>query len=271
MKFLFAILFFVASSAFAYDQQPPLLNSACFPQAPFGFPVLINDNSVTICRHAYVLQYDKVAKIPAWVSYTLTPQHATGCLARSNAFAPDESLKVGERSELVDYMHTGGYDTGHIADDADMDWDTTVEVESFILTNMCPQLAGFNRGIWKKLEVAVRAWAVERNHALVVYAGPIYKYGTDTTIGPNKVDVPSGFYKIVIDSETHETLAFLFPHKRIVKAKIEDFESTVSDIEKATGITFLLPQGVDHTAKPEVWSYTAGDVLHQKSKVCPMD
>ena len=46
--------------------------------------------------------------------------------------------------------------------------------ESFYLSNMSPQAASFNRGIWKKLESQVRTWALLYDTVYVV-TGQILK------------------------------------------------------------------------------------------------
>ena len=92
-KFVFSILFLIAPGSFAWDQWAPLPINACNIQAPYGFPKAsrgdLMGNSQAICRHAYATLHDNVAKIPVWVSYTLLPQNALGCVPRSNGFAAD--------------------------------------------------------------------------------------------------------------------------------------------------------------------------------------
>ena len=44
--------------------------------------------------------------------------------------------------------------------------------ESFYMSNMSPQVPGFNRGIWKNLEEEVRNW-VEAFDSVYIITGPI--------------------------------------------------------------------------------------------------
>jgi endonuclease G len=214
---------------------------------------------------AYVLQHDNTAKIPMWVSFVVTPAHATGCVPRSNAFAPDNSLPKGSRAEVSDYARSG-YDTGHIGNDNLMSWSLIPEYESFILSNMCPQVAGFNRGVWKMLETAIMDWAVERNHSLLIYAGPIYNVDTDDKIGKSDVDVPTGFYKIVIDLTTNEVMAYIFPHSSIKYHSFAPFMTTTDEIFAKTGIVFPLPPNA--VASTVVWPYTTKEGAADKKTVC---
>ena len=231
-KYILAIAITLLPILAVADQMPSRPMSACQSQAPYGFPQTTRENTTPICRSAYALLHDNFAKVSPWVVYTLTPQHAIGCVVRTNAFAPDQSLRAGERSELVDY-YKSGYDTGH--------WDPVVERESFILSNMAPQLPSLNRGIWKLLETGVRVWAWQTGHAFTVYAGGVYDSSTDQSIGPNRVVVPHAFYKIVIDDTTKKSMAWIFPHKENLGTDLTAYQVTVSDVEKSTGIQFSVP------------------------------
>ena len=152
-KIILGLCFALTSFQVLADQHEPYPLEQCAAQAPYGFPQSVKQSTTKICRKAYVLEYDVNAFVPVWVSYVLTPEHAVGCLPRSNAFAADHS--INNPATPKDYAKSG-YDMGHNANDGDMRWDLEVEEESFILTNMTPQLPGFNRGIWKKLERLIR-------------------------------------------------------------------------------------------------------------------
>ena len=234
--FLFSLL--IAASAFAADQQPPKPIDTCKVQVPYGQPSTVAGHPV-ICRNAYILESDPVAKIPNWVAWTLTPEHAIGCVPRTNAFAADQSLSVAQRSDPKDYVGSG-YDQGHLANDADMSWDPQVEHESFYMSNMSPQLPSVNRGTWKNLESSARAWVYQTKHPHTIYAGNVYS-ASSKTIGADKVVVPDFLFKIVIDDTTKKSYAFLFPHKDGLDSDFTKYQVTVADVEKASGITFPVP------------------------------
>lgn len=256
-----------AATPAAQTQLPPYSMQSCASQAPYGFPQTSKPNTIAICRQAYAVLNDLVAKVSPWEVYTLTPQHALGCEARVNAFAPDQSLPKGQRAELVDYAHSG-YDTGHIANDADMSWDPTVQRESFILSNMAPQLPGLNRSTWKVLETDVRDWAFN-GHTMTIYAGSIYDINTDKKIGPDNVVVPHSFYKIVIDDVTHQSLAFLFPHRGDLGANILPLQTTVSNIESLTGIIFPVPDS--KTIMNKMWPVNLSAMALSKKTQCAVN
>lgn len=266
MRALFAtavmLSLMVVSTAEA-QQAPPRPMVACESQVPYGWPVIRVPGTAEVCRTAYALLHDNDAKVARWVAYTLRPEHAIGCAPRVNAFAPDLGIPRGQRAELADYANSG-FDTGHIANNADMSWDPAVARESFILSNMAPQMPALNRGAWRQLEQAVRAWAFNGNASMTIYAGSVFDSNSDRRIGPNGVIVPSAFYKIVINNETRRSLAFLFPHR-----DVNDFRSvqtTVSAVEDATGIRFPVPD--DRSARNTVWSVELSPLINARRERC---
>jgi len=262
-KFLISLLLLIPSFAFGADQQPPKPIASCAAQTPYGLPSTVAGHPV-VCRTAYVLEHDPVAKIPNWVAWTLTPDHAIGCVVRTDAFAADQSLPATARSTPQDYAGSG-YDQGHLANDADMSWDPQVEHESFLMSNMSPQLPNVNRGTWKSLESASRAWVYSTKHPFTEYAGNIYS-ASSKTIGADKVVVPDSLFKIVIDDTTKKSYAFLFPNQLGIDADFTKFQVTVADIEKATGTTFPVPDS--KTVKNPLLPVDLNTLASDKKKQC---
>lgn len=270
-KYLVALILAVAGclSSPAYGaNNHPLQQADCAAEAPYGFPKDSVARGSVVCHTAYVLKHDNVAKIPAWVSYTLSPEQTEGCFKRSDAFAADPKLRFGGRAEKSDYRRSG-YDKGHIANSADMTWDQEVDRESFYLSNMTPQTHAFNAGIWKELEMNVRSWAFTRKHTLLIYAGPIYN-ASDKTIGDNKVVVPHAFYKIVVDTVTKDSLAFLFPHSAPPGSDLSPYLTSVEKVEKASGISFSLPFPNDKKSVGTLWTGNLNALAKSKKETCAL-
>jgi endonuclease G len=263
IRIFLAALMLAACPLVSFAQQvPPKPPEHCADQVPYGFPQTMRQNSVLICRSAYVLLHDNDARVASWVAYTLTAQHVLGCEPRVNAFAPDQSLPRGQRAELADYAGSG-FDTGHMANNADMSWSQQTARESFILSNMAPQIPALNRGAWRQLESAIRGWAFASNHSLTIYTGSIYDLG-DRRIGPNGVVIPRAFYKIVVNNATRQSLAFLFPHQ-----DVNDFrtvQSTVAEIERLSGIHFPIPD--DRNSMHRVWNVELGPMMAARRNQC---
>ena len=249
----------------AWTQRPPEPVSNCTIHTPFGWPQA-NPQVAAICRQAYFVGYDAQAKLPRYVTYTLTPQAALGCVARTNAFVADQSVPGG--AVPADYAGTG-YDKGHMAPDGDLSWDQQVEYESFLMTNMSPQAGSLNRGIWKLLETSVRGWAVQRNQIYTIYVGGIYD-GSDKKIG-NGVVVPHGFYKIVVNHSTNEVAGWAFPHTAPYPNLGNDltkFRVAVASIQQASGVAFAFPAGARELPVGQEWPVDFGALTKAKRAKC---
>jgi endonuclease G len=252
------------SPSYAWNQRQPFPVQQCQAHAPYGFP---NTQGVQpLCQQAYLVGYDAAAKLPKFVTYELLPQNAIGCVARTNAFATNQFVPNG--ATPGDYAGTG-YDKGHMAPDGDLSWDTQVEFESFLMTNMSPQAGSLNRGIWKLLETSVRGWAVQRNQSYTVYVGGIYGPG-DKTIGKGVV-VPHAFYKIVINNQTKEIAGWAFPHVAPYPNLGNDltkFRVPVQQIEQQAGVQYAFPQGAIELQPGKEWPVDFGALTKAKRAKC---
>lgn len=258
------ILPFVISALFGSTDKPLAQTQSsvsCQDQYPAGIPS-VKATFTLLCRRAYLSAHDDAAKIPGWVVYRLTPDRAVGCEPRNNRFAPDPDLSPAARSTPRDYAGSG-YDMGHMANAADMAWDRRVQIQSFLLSNISPQTPNLNRGVWKLLETYVRAWAHE-GRSLTIYIGGVYD-DRSPRIGSGVV-VPSKFYKIIVNDASRETVAFMFPNEDKVPTKIDQFATSVADIEAASGIKFPTPG--DKTAINLAWPADIKSLAQDKRSEC---
>jgi len=205
----------------------------------YGYP---GTKGTILFRKGYILDHDNTKKVASWVSYHLTDAYLVQNVPRTDDFRPDPDLPKGQRAELADYNRSG-YDRGHLAPAEDMRRDKQTESETFLLSNMSPQVGvGFNRQIWKNLESKVRTWAKKRQN-IYVMTGPIYADKNYKTIGSDKVAVPSHFYKIVVSCNTKgeslDAIAFITPNKNLGSTPIKNYIITIDEVEKETGLNFL--------------------------------
>lgn len=189
-----------------------------------------------VAHQGFSLLYDEQHEQARWVVYQLTRAETVKLYKRTDQFIPDPTVTTGSAT-TEDYARSG-YDRGHLAPAADMGWSATTTAESFYYSNMSPQVPSFNRGIWKKLETAVRKWAIETG-AVYVVTGPILTNGLPT-IGPDKVSVPGYYYKVVL--EYNETgvkgIGFVLPNAGS-KAPLLNYAVSIDTVEQLTGIDFF--------------------------------
>jgi len=230
MLAVFVVAMTTPLPAFARD-----IPERCKEFLEYGLP---DTQGALLCRTGFALAHDETKKAPLWVAQRMTPERLVNRVSRRDRFAPDPELPKGKRAELDDYRNSG-YDRGHMAPAADMRWSAQAMEESFYLSNMAPQVGpGMNRGIWSDIESTIRKWVASRGE-LFIYTGPIYDTLTPSRIGPNQVAVPTHFYKVVFDPVRVDTIAFVVPNAPQPNRRIEEFITSVRDIETRTGLNFL--------------------------------
>ena len=211
------------------------IDDKCPQFTPYGAPVLKLKSSVYLCKTNYAIQYDTGTKTAVYVLEHITKDAITGPAKRKDDFRPDPEIPVTGQSQLADYAGFP-YDRGHLSPAGDNTQNDKIMSESFFLSNMVPQVPNNNRGIWKQLESNVRAYVRNFNDVYVV-SGTIYDKGF-TTIGLNKVGVPTRLFKVIVDTKTSKASAYIFPNQALPVADLEKFKVSIKEVEIATGINF---------------------------------
>ena len=214
------------------------------------------DADDTIIKHrGYTLSYNPKYKQANWVAYLLTKDETVKRFQRGEFFAADPMIPGTDFS--IDYQKSG-YDRGHLAPAADMGYSMETMVQSFFYSNMSPQLPRFNRGVWKKLEMQVRNWAVEYD-SLYVVTGPIFD-SVMPTIGPHRVAVPKAYYKVLLQKRNGnwEGIGFILPNSN-TKVDFKEYATNIDKVEEITGIDFFIKLNdnlefdLERKFKIEIW------------------
>ncbi|AIW13414.1 DNA/RNA non-specific endonuclease [Vibrio tubiashii] len=227
----------------------PTFAKTCGKHLDVGLPSEQPDQ--VLCRDGYAVGYNFQTKNADWVAYHITAESVNASFKRSNSFKEDSELPDYARSTLADYSGSG-YDRGHLAPSATMDFSQDSMKQSFLMSNMSPQLPGFNRVGWRILEEHVRDLANEYNELYVV-TGPIYQ-GNENTIG-NNVIIPSAFYKVILDPAFNEAIAFIVPHRDVSSSELASFVTTIDAVEQQTGLDFfsLIADSTEESMEAQLW------------------
>lgn len=111
-----------------------------------------------LVRKGYVVSYNNETRLPNWVAWRLTAEHADGPAKRpNNAWHEDTDVPL-RRATSSDYKGSG-WTRGHMCPAGDNKWDGEAMYESFLYTNCCPQNGNLNNGTWNQIELACRRWA----------------------------------------------------------------------------------------------------------------
>jgi endonuclease G len=217
-------------------EVPPMNIFIAWNNLSTGYPEASTTDTI-LSYSGFDLAYNEQYEQAAWVAYVLTREEVeSGSVSRTDNFRSDTSISTGSAS-LADYRGSG-FDRGHLAPAGDMQWDPEAMSESFLMSNMSPQLPAFNRGVWKRLETEVRNWAVEKD-SIYVITGPVLM-PVDTLIGENQVGIPQHYYKVLVDLSPpdYSLIAFLLPHAGSSDSLIR-FAITVDSLEQVTAYNFF--------------------------------
>ena len=206
--------------------------------------ITIGMEETILVRNSYTVSYNKDTKIPNWVAWHLTAEHTDGNVKRFGGFIEDENVPK-PRATNDDYRRSG-WSHGHMCPAGDNKWDETAMRESNLLTNICPQHATLNSGLWNRIEQDCRRWAKKHGEVYIV-CGPILLNREHETIGVNKVVVPEAFFKVILCLQG-EPKAIGFVVKNNTGAKKKDqYVNTVDEVERITGYDFFpsLPDSIE--------------------------
>lgn len=210
-----------------------------------------NPNEKVIHHSAMSLVYSEKHEQAKWVAHIILPEIIKGKEGRSNDFREDSLIKTGTATEIDYFLKTKnedgsykydgfGYDRGHLAPSADFRWSKKALSQSYLYSNMSPQVAAFNREKWGELEDILRGYIY--NHPttqLYVVTGPILHDSLpkiERSI--NKVSIPEYFYKVVVDLTHQKAIGFIMPNQKI-NYPLNNYAVSINEVETATGIDFF--------------------------------
>ena len=187
-------------------------------------------------NESFVVGYCERRKVPIWVCYRLFAVSDPKTLERPDGFRTDR--RTASRITHEDYSRSG-YDRGHMAPNYAIAtrYGEEAQLDTFLMSNICPQTSDLNGGPWRKLEELMCEFADEFEEVWVI-TGPIF----DQQVRRLKCDVelPDAFYKVVIDEADSNPRALGFiMHQSAPHRSLKRYLVTVDEIELRAGLDFL--------------------------------
>jgi endonuclease G len=199
-------------------------------------------------RAQYAISYNNDTHQPNWVgwSYSLDDD---GVQARTDAWAVEELLPTNFLVISTNYFG-GGWDRGHMCPSADRTKDFTNNQVTFRMSNIIPQAAQNNQGLWADFEAYCRKLAIGGNEVLIT-SGPAQFNGT--TLSNSPVAIPGSVWKIAVvvpgaDSATPanqrittsaRVIAILTPNTSTGLGTWQSYITSVEQVEDVTGFDFF--------------------------------
>lgn len=251
------ILFFVLKAAVRNSMSRHRLNNAMQLRDRLERVKVPDDtDNQTIAYTGFTVYYNNSHHVPNCTVYELTKQELDGKVSRVGSFDVDSTAPGCARP--WDYT-LSGYERGHMVPAGDLKWSERAMMQSFKMTNVCPQAKALNEGGWAKLEEKVREWAT-RDSAVIVITGPILTPGMKT-IGRLHVAVPKHFFKIVLApySEPVKAIGFIYPN-HASNRPIKEYAVPIDSIEHLTDMDFFdalpdeMEKDIESRVKLNLWT-----------------
>lgn len=247
-----------------------------------GFPVATDEHAryELLDNLGYDAGYSEFRKGPVWAAYRVDAARLPDSFPRPRGFATDDRTRA--RVTHRDYTGTG-YDRGHMAPNHAVAsrYGRQAQLETFLMSNICPQRPALNREIWRKLEeLEAGKWSRNLEEVWVI-TGPVFD-GERTFLGdvPSGIEIPDAFFKVVIDEApfdsrmtVHEysdraappkrgirpwhrprVLAFIVPQDVDGSESLTEFLVSVDWIEQKTGLDLMpeVPDDVEEAVESEI-------------------
>ncbi|MFA5258076.1 MAG: DNA/RNA non-specific endonuclease [Opitutales bacterium] len=218
-----------------------------------GFPV-DTQNSVLLLNAGYAVGYSETLMDPLWAVYYCGPNADFENGPRPNKFSTDTRVSPAAQLKHTDYNRPAGvtptYDRGHMAPNYAIAtrYGREAQLETFLLTNICPQQSGLNQQTWRAMEAAIANLYAPQFDGVWVVIGPIFDAQPARYNG--LAAMPEAFYCIVVDKapDGHlRALAVVMDQSVSGKHPLRDFATTVRAVEGMTGLDFFaaLPDDVE--------------------------
>ncbi|MBP5314445.1 MAG: DNA/RNA non-specific endonuclease [Muribaculaceae bacterium] len=188
-------------------------------------------------RKSYIVSYNKDTRCPNWVAWHLTSGHTTGDVGRmGNAF--HEDFDVPEPRATNGDFYDSGFSRGHICPAGDNKWNRDAMYDTFLLSNICPQNANLNSGVWNQIEMSCRRWADKYGDIYIISGPMFFRSSKREVIGENEVAVPDAFFKIILCLNRPKAIGFICRNTDGNRRK-DQYVNTLRDVERLTGMHFF--------------------------------
>ena len=232
------------------------------------------DHLVTLADGSQVLnmaiEWNAAKKHAQWVAFAFDNITAWDKnIGRTDAWAADLELPESMRTDNS-YHASDGFDRGHLCASEDRQYSKEANEQTFLYSNMSPQLNAFNGGFWMKLEARVQSWGYSVSSGVYtdVY---VAKGGTLNDLAANLVGAdnvsttaegytikglacPKYYYMAILAEKdgAYQAIAFLVPHdgtlpKNPTAANLQQYVVSVDQLEEKTQLDFFcnLPDDVE--------------------------
>lgn len=253
---------------YEYDTVAPS-GEVCFAGEPARMGSPAPDDIIVLDRGEFKIGWSPSLRHPVWVAYHVVEdaRHASG--ERPN-FSRDNQAP---NCPSPDDYKKSGYDRGHMAPNYAIvtrygEW---LQKRTFLMSNIAPQTAELNRGVWRELEHRIAEYWTRKYGEIWVIVGCVSDDTARTCIGDTGIDVPEKFYMLVVAQDGYDVraLAVILPYDVPYGAYAARYLASVDELEALTGLDFLsgLPEFIGSPLEAQLptrlWPVKFVDILDQ--------
>ncbi len=198
-----------------------------------------------IAHIGYTVSYNQDWLISNWAAYKMNAQRLIKKVDRHDNYIPDPAVN-GRSADNSDFRGIQPYSRGHLVPSADMRWSVDSELECSYLSNIIPQNASMNSGIWNRIEEYIRK-NVTNWGTVYICTGPIVEPGYQT-VGTSGVVVPQKFFKVLLrHNKNHWTAIGFIIDNEECGGNMFNYTVSVDEVEEQTGHNFFynLPDAIE--------------------------
>jgi endonuclease G len=210
-------------------------------------------------RDGYSLGYSFKHKCALWASFIVSEGSVGIDVDRGERFFADPDIPEKYRATPNDYDKTG-FDKGHLAPSASIDFSRRSNDQTFAMSNVAPQDPELNRQAWGRLEGLIREWTKHKGK-LAVVVGPVFG---ETNKRMNDIAIPKAFFQAVYSYQHDKAIGFFFQNKDTPTSKLWDCAMSIKELEDKTEYKILQKAG--WVSKPSDKARTKVDIKWWQEK-----
>ena len=149
--------------------------------------------------------YSYALGLPIYIAWDVT-RDDIGSIKREPSMLFRTDHRLGRDAIRSSDYNRSGYHRGHMVPAADRSSSLAAMQETFIMSNVCPQLPSLNTGAWKRLENYERVCALRLGRVHIRVA-PIFIHEDTNRIAGGRVAVPHGYIKVIYAADSLSVIA----------------------------------------------------------------
>ena len=218
----------------------------------------------------FCIEWNIAKKAQRWSAFRWDNTNSGGYIKREDNFIEDTDIPEEYRTSYDNYRGSG-YTRGHICASADRWNSLEANRQTFLYSNMQPQLYSFNVGIWANLEMKVRSWnTADFRDTLYVVKGGTIDHSSDivekTSTG---LIVPKYFFMAILCKNKstvnngYKAIGFYMEHRSFYEDEktLSPYIVSIDNLERLTGIDFFcnlpdrIEEQVESNVTPAAWGF----------------